>query len=105
MLRKDGNSEGGPETKAAARQGRRFAVVQERRSARLDIHGGRAAALGGEFVVQFLPFVQGLQARPLHRADMNEHVLRAVAGDDEPEALRRVEPLHNTVRQWGLLNE
>src|SRR5262249_11776054 len=69
---------------------------------RLEIDGRRAAALGGDLVVDLLAFVQAVQARALDRADVNEHVLAAVRRLDEPEPLGGIEPLDGTCRHYSV---
>src|SRR5947209_3487337 len=56
------------------------------------------AALGDDFVVDLLAFHQRAHAGALYRADMHEHILRAVGRLNESEALLGVEELHGTCR-------
>ena len=51
-----------------------------------------------------LAFREAAHAGPLHRADMDEHVLPAIVRLDEAVTLRLVEPLHGT-RWHGCLLE
>src|SRR5476651_1992074 len=60
---------------------------------RLEVHGRRPAALGGDFVGDLLALVQAVHSRALDGADMDEHVLAAVVRLDESETLGGVEPL------------
>src|SRR5215212_5672841 len=69
---------------------------------RLEVHGRRTAALGGDLVVDLLAFVEAVQARTLDRADMHEHILAAVTRLDESETLGGVEPLHRTSSHHSL---
>src|SRR5260221_13145274 len=68
----------------------------------LEIHRRRTATLGGDLVVDLLAFVQAVEARRLHRADMDEHVLAAVGRLDEPETLGGIEPLHGTCGHYSV---
>src|SRR5262245_43899927 len=63
-----------------------------------QVDRSRPATLGCDFVVDLLALVEAVQARPLDRADMHEHILAAVRRLDEPIPLRGVEPLHRTCR-------
>jgi drug/metabolite transporter superfamily protein YnfA len=63
----------------------------------LEVHGGRTAALGGHFVAHLLAFVEAVETRTLDGADVDEHVLAAVAGLNETEPLGGVEPLHSAL--------
>src|ERR687886_1096051 len=60
----------------------------------LEVRRRLLAALGHHLVGDLLVLVQGLQPRGLHGGDVDEHVLAAVLGLDEAEALVGVEPLH-----------
>src|ERR1051325_1374358 len=68
-----------------------------------EVAGGELAALGHDLVVDALAFVQRRHAGALDRADVNEHILRAVRRGDEAEAFLRVEELDGTCGQCGLL--
>src|SRR5262245_24642718 len=58
---------------------------------------GLAAHLVGlEIEGHFLPFTKAGQPCPLHRTDVNEHILAAVGRLNETKALLSVKPLHNT---------
>src|SRR5882724_9828942 len=87
---------------AQGRRRRLFSCQKERRRCRvapppfvssgsllggLEIDGRRAAALGGDLVVDLLAFIQAVQARTLDGADVHEHVLAAVGWLDETETL------------------
>src|SRR5262249_24614545 len=64
-----------------------------RPSAHLEILGrGLAVAAGNKFVFDGLAFVEGAEARALNGRDVNEHILVAGRGLDEPVTLRRIEP-------------
>src|SRR5882757_10463840 len=54
------------------------------------------AALGHDFVGEALAFVEGAHAGALDRADVHEHVARAVARGDETEAFLGIEELNGT---------
>ena len=71
-------------------------------SSALQIGSGLLAALGHNVEADALPFGQGTQARPLDRADMDEHVLTITIGLDEAEALLRVEPLYSANSHYCL---
>src|SRR4051812_37881003 len=53
-------------------------------------------AVGDDLVGELLAFVQRAEAGALNGADVYEHVLAAVVGLDEAEALGRVKPLHGS---------
>src|SRR3954451_2622481 len=59
------------------------------------------AALGDDLVVDLLAFHQRAHAGAFHRADMHEHVFRAVGRLDESETLLGIEELHGTCRHHG----
>jgi hypothetical protein len=45
-----------------------------------------------------LPFIQARQAGPFDGRDVNEDVIAAVLGLDEPVSRSRIEPLHRAAR-------
>jgi len=60
------------------------------------------AALGHDLISEALAFVESAHAGAFDRADMHEHVLRAVARRDESETFLGVEELDCTSRHGGL---
>src|SRR5471032_3523635 len=81
-------------TTAAPWECRRRADPEGTLLRRLEVHGRRPAALGGNLVGDFLALVQAVHSRALDGADMDEHILAAVGRLDESETLGGVEPLH-----------
>src|SRR5215471_5195110 len=76
------------------------------RSGHLEIFRGSSAAVGDQFIFDHLSLVESAETGTLHRRDVNEHVLVAGLGPDEPVTLRRVEPLDGAFlhrRSPGLL--
>jgi len=65
---------------------------------------GLLATLADHLVANLLPLIQRAETGPLHRRDVNEHILAAVIGLDETEALLRIEPLDDTYSHIGLLS-
>src|ERR1700688_1472367 len=61
------------------------------------------AALGHDFISEALAFVERAHAGAFDRADVDEHVLRAVARRDESETLLGIEELDCTCGHGGLL--
>src|SRR5215471_5153398 len=61
------------------------------------------APLGHDVVADLLAFHQATHAGALHRADVHEHVLAAVARLDESKAFLGIEELHGTCGHHGLL--
>src|SRR5579863_6451524 len=68
--------------------------VCDRTSSDLQVARRRAsgALIGDNLVSDFLPFVEVPKPGALDGADVDEHVLAAIIGLDEAEALRCVEP-------------
>jgi hypothetical protein len=68
------------------------------RSGRDEIAGGRFARAGirQDVEANLLALLQVAHSGALDRADMDEHVLAAVVGLDEAEALLRIKPLYCT---------
>src|SRR4051794_10140288 len=64
----------------------------------LDARGGRALGAFFGLVTHFRPLGQGLEALAEDGAVMDEDVLRAVIGSDEPVALVVAEPLDSSSR-------
>src|SRR6476619_2367471 len=62
----------------------------------LEILGRGLAAVGNLFVFYVLPSIECRKTSLLNFRNMNEHVLAAIRGLDEPVSLGRVEPLHRT---------
>src|ERR1700709_405804 len=62
----------------------------------LEVLGRGLAAVGDLFVLDGLPFIERRKPSFLNCRNMNENVLAATAGLDEPITLGRVEPLHRT---------
>src|SRR3990170_3832821 len=71
---------------------------------RLEIGRGILAALGGDVEADFLPFGQRAQTGAVDRADVDEHVLGAIARSDEAETLAGIEPFNSTCSHFGLLD-
>src|SRR3954452_6369391 len=65
-----------------------------------EVGGGllAAAPVGLNVIGDLLTLSEAAHARPLHGADMHEHVLAALVGLNEAVALLVVEPLHSTSR-------
>src|ERR1700730_241355 len=63
----------------------------------LQVRGGKLAALAHHVVADLLALVEGAHAGALDRGNMDEHVLSAVGGLDESEALLVVEKLNGTL--------
>src|SRR5262245_41771902 len=61
------------------------------------------ASLGHDVVADLLAFHKAAHAGALHRADVHEHVLAAVARLDESKAFLSIEELHGTCGHHGLL--
>jgi hypothetical protein len=55
--------------------------------------------------VDLLALGETRKTSPLDRADMNEHIVAAVVGLNESEALLAVEPLHSTCRHFFFSKE
>jgi hypothetical protein len=68
-----------------------------------------------DLILKLLPLIEGAQAGPLDRTDVNEHILAAVVRLNEAKALLAVEPLYRarthekflslTVHTWALARE
>src|SRR4029079_12416641 len=71
-------------------------VLRERKIARRLL-----AALGHDLERDLLAFRQRAQSGALDRADVHEHILRAVGRLDESKTLLRIEELHGTCRHHG----
>ena len=64
-----------------------------------EIFGGRFAVLSLlQFVRDFLPFIEGVQACLLNSRDVNERIARAVFGLDESVTFSSIEPFYSTSR-------
>ena len=63
------------------------------RSTRFEIVRRLLAAVADHFIVDHLALVEGAQAGPLDRGDMDEHVSAAVLRLNEPITLGRVETI------------
>src|SRR5262245_25628790 len=74
-----------------------------RRLRGLQIARRLLAPLGHDVVADLLAFHQATHAGALHRADVHEHVLAAVARLDESKAFLGIEELHGTCGHYGLL--
>jgi len=72
------------------------------RSTRFEIVRRLLAAVAHQFIVDRLTLVEGAQAGPLDRGDMDEHVSAAVLRLNEPITLGRVEPFHCASSHLGL---
>src|SRR5215472_11220916 len=77
-------------------------AVKPLRSTRFEIVRRLLAAVADHFIFDRLTLVEGAQAGPLDRGDMDEHVSAAVPGLNEPITLRRVEPFHCASSHHGL---
>src|SRR3954466_8885180 len=75
---------------------RECAVAERLLALNLEVLGRGLAAVGDFFVFDGLPFIEGRKTSFLNCRNMNENVLAAIAGLDEPVTLGRVEPLHGT---------
>src|ERR1700690_1033132 len=80
-----------------------FAKSATTQSGILQIGRRLLAALGHDFISEALAFVERAHAGAFDRADVDEHVLRAVARRDESETLLRIEELDCTCGHGGLL--
>src|SRR3972149_4251235 len=66
--------------------------------------GGRLlAALGHDFIGEALTLVERAHAGALDRADVHEHIFRAIARRDGSETFLRVEELNGTCGHRGYL--
>src|SRR6202158_6211806 len=79
-----------------------FAKSATTRSGILQIGRRLLAALGHDFISEALAFVECAHAGAFDRADVHEHVLRAVARRDESETLLGVEELDCACGHGGL---
>src|SRR4051812_31440531 len=75
-----------------------------RRSDRANVRGLRALLALGDLELDSLVLLQAAVARHLDRGEVGEDVGPAVVRGDEPEALVRVEPLHNAGNHDRLLD-
>src|ERR1700688_81469 len=93
----------GPVQKRQA-QGRAFALHELSNSLSGVLQIGRRllAALGHHFIGEALAFVECAHAGAFDRADMDEHVLRAVARRDESKTFLGIEKLYCTCGHIGL---
>jgi hypothetical protein len=57
-----------------------------------------------DFVLNFLPLIEGAQAGALDRTDVNEHILAAVIRLNEAEAFLAVEPLYRARTHENILS-
>src|SRR5471030_703607 len=89
-------------TTAAPWECRRRADPEGKLLRRLEVHGRRPAALGGDLVGDLLALVQTVHSRALDGADMDEHVLAAFVRLDEAETLGGVEPLDGSFGHHSL---
>src|SRR5215475_12257380 len=74
-----------------------------RRLRGLQIARRLLAPLGHDVVADLLAFHKAAHAGALHRTDVHEHVLAAVARRDESKAFLSIEELHGTCGHHGLL--
>src|SRR6478609_6865598 len=74
-----------------------------RRLRGLQIGRRLLAPLGHDVVADLLAFHKAAHAGALHRTDVHEHVLAAVARRDESKAFLSIEELHGTCGHHGLL--
>ena len=65
-----------------------------------EIFRGLFAAIGNDFVLNVLTFVERAQPGPLHSGDVNEHILAAALRLDKAVTLCRVEPLHSACSHY-----
>src|SRR5215470_17007215 len=75
-----------------------------RRLRGLQIARRLLAPLGHDVVTDLLAFHKAAHAGALHRTDVHEHVLAAVARLDESKAFLSIEELHGTCGHHGLLD-
>src|SRR5215471_9671867 len=64
----------------------------------LEVLGRRFSTIGDDLVLDVLALVEGTEAGPLHRRDVNKHILPTALRLDEPIAFSRIEPLHRSGR-------
>src|SRR5690606_18723043 len=88
-----------------ARPGQTDRALRERLSPRESTLNGHKvdrrvlpSSVDLEIELEPIAFVDGLEPRTLHRADVNEGVFLAVVARDEAEALHRIEELHRAAR-------
>src|SRR4051812_45204693 len=62
----------------------------------LDVRGARTFRALLDFVLDLVVLFQRLEAAGLDGREVDEKILAAVVGGNEPEALRVVEPLYGT---------
>src|SRR5262245_41316379 len=70
----------------------------------LKVLGRGLAAIAHQLEFHPLALVERGQPRPLHGRDVNEHILAAVGGLNEPVALGGIEPFHCSARHSSLLS-
>ena len=61
----------------------------------LEIFSRFLAAIGDNFILNVLAFVERAQPGPLDRGDVHEHILAAALRLDKAVTFGRVEPLHS----------
>src|SRR4030081_2124012 len=76
--------------------GPRALLPLARLASNLEVLSRGLAAIGNLFVFHRLSFVERGKASFLDGRNMNENVLAAARGLDEPKTFGRVEPLHST---------
>src|SRR3954447_14115105 len=75
---------------------RECAVADRAFALDLEVLSRSLAAVSDLFVLDGLPFIECRKTSFLNCRNMNEHVLAAIRGLDEPVALGWIEPLHRT---------
>src|SRR6185369_467115 len=75
---------------------RERAVADRAFALNLEVLGRSLTPVGDLFVFDGLPFIERRKTSFLNCRNMNEHVLAAIRGLDEPVALGWIEPLHRT---------
>src|SRR5215831_11424308 len=86
-----------------ARARRSFSPGLGKVSLDLEVLGGFLAAARHDLVCDDLPLIESAQSCALDRRNMDEHVLAAALGLNEPIAFGRIEPLHSAFRHSRLL--
>src|SRR3954454_9865134 len=69
----------------------------------LEIFCRFLAAVGYDFILNSLPFIEGAQARTFDCRDVNEHILAAALRLNKPVAFGWIEPLHGSCSHCRLL--
>src|SRR5579871_3726835 len=70
----------------------------------LEVLGGRFSPIADDFIFDVLTFIEGIEAGPLHRRDVYEHILPAALRLDKAIAFGWIEPFHRSSRHYRLQN-